>query len=422
MKKLLNFFVIVVASVVFSSYTVDEVPNVHVKDRNCYVTNPDGLLSAEAEAQLNVILGDIWQQTSAEPVAVAISTIGEEDINDFATALFTKWGIGKKDKSNGVLILVVDDIHKAVIRTGYGSEGLLPDIVCGRIIRDKMIPHFRDGDYDGGMLEAVKFMHEILTTPGDIEELKSQYENDAAQQETDPEELFQAFITLSLFFGFIGFVFILIMRLVYRKKDYFTRYQSMKKFRTPLLIITFLTMGMALPAWLLVLWSMRRYRNHKRKCPNCGKKMSKLNEQEDNNYLNAAQNVEEQLNSVDYDVWLCPQCGEVDILPYVNNKSLYKECPQCHARALQLVSNRVIKQATTRSTGQGVKTYACKGCGYRYEQPYTIPRRDDDDIAGGLIAGAAISGAFGGSGGGGGFSGGSFGGGMTGGGGASGGW
>ncbi len=239
MKKLLNFFVIVVASIVLSSYTVDEVPNVHVKDRNCYVTNPDGLLSAEAEAQLNVILGDIWQQTSAEPVAVAISTIGDEDINDFATALFTKWGIGKKDKSNGVLILVVDDIHKAVIRTGYGSEGLLPDIICGRIIRDKMIPHFSDGDYDGGMLEAVKFMHEILTTPGAIEELKSQYENDAAQQETDPEELFQAFVTLSLFFGFIGFVFILIMRLVYRKKDYFVRYQSMKKFRTPLLIITF---------------------------------------------------------------------------------------------------------------------------------------------------------------------------------------
>ncbi|MGM9840838.1 MAG: TPM domain-containing protein [Candidatus Limisoma sp.] len=421
MKKLLNFFVIVVASLVLSSYTVDEVPNVHVKNRNCYVTNPDGLLSAETEAQLNVVLGDIWQQTSAEPVVVIISTIGDEDYNDFATALFTKWGIGKKDKSNGVLILIVDDIHKAVIRTGYGSEGLLPDIICGRIIRDKMIPHFRDGDYDSGTLEAVNFIHEILTTPGAIEELKSQYENDAAQQETDPEELFKAFVTLSLFFGFIGFVFILIMRLVYRKKDYFTRYQSMKKFRTPLLIITFLTMGMALPAWLLVLWSMRRYRNHKRKCPNCGKKMHKLNEQEDNNYLNAAQNVEEQLNSVDYDVWLCPQCGEADILPYVNNKSLYKECPQCHARALQLVSNRVIKQATTRATGQGIKTYACKGCGHRYEQPYTIPRRDDDDIAGGLVAGAAIGGAFGG-GGGGGFSGGSFGGGMTGGGGASGGW
>ncbi|MGM9834026.1 MAG: TPM domain-containing protein [Candidatus Limisoma sp.] len=421
MKKLLNFFAIVVASLVLSSYTVDEVPNVHVKDRNCYVTNPDGLLSAEAEAQLNVVLGDIWQQTSAEPVVVIISTIGDEDYNDFATALFTKWGIGKKDKSNGVLILIVDDIHKAVIRTGYGSEGLLPDIICGRIIRDKMAPHFRDADYDGGTLEAVNFIHEILTTPGAVEELKSQYENDAAQQETDPEELFTAYVALSLFFGFIGFVFILIMRLVYRKKDYFARYQSMKKFRTPLLIITFLTMGMALPAWLLVLWSMRRYRNHKRRCPNCGKKMRKLNEQEDNKYLNAAQNVEEQLNSVDYDVWLCPQCGEVDILPYVNNKSLYKECPQCHARALQLVSNRVIKQATTRATGKGVKTYACKGCGHRYEQPYTIPRRDDDDIAGGLVAGAAISGAFGG-GGGGGFSGGSFGGGSTGGGGASGGW
>lgn len=421
MKKFLNFIVIFVTSLVLSSYTVDEVPNVHVKNRNCYVTNPDGLLSAEAEGKLNVTLGNIWQQTSAEPVVVIIKTIGDEDYNDFATALFTKWGIGKKDKDNGVLILVVDDIHKAVIRTGYGSEGLLPDIICGRIIRDKMAPHFREGDYDSGMLEAVNFMHEILTTPGAVEELKSKYENDAAQQEDDPEELFKAFVALALIIGFIGFVFILIMRIVLSGKDYFTRYQTMAKFRTPLLIITFLTMGMALPAWLLVLWSMRRYRNHKRKCPNCGKKMFKLNEQEDNNYLNAAQNVEEQLNSVDYDVWLCKQCGEVDILPYVNNKTVYKECPQCHARALRLVSNRVIKQATTRAAGCGVKSYACKGCGHRYEQQYTIPRRDDDDIAGGLIAGAAIGGALGGRGGGG-FSGGSFGGGMTGGGGASGGW
>ena len=48
----------------------------------------------------------------------------------------------------------------------------------------------------------------------------------------------------------------------------------------------------------------------------------------DNLYLNAGQDIEEQLGSVDYDVWLCPKCGETDIEPYLNHSSAYKQCPR----------------------------------------------------------------------------------------------
>lgn len=135
-----------------AAMTVDRVPNVHVADRTRYVSNPSGVLSDAAVASLDRQLGEIWKSTSAEVVIVAIDRIdGDMTPEEFATALFEKWGIGKADNDNGLLILVSRGDRAAQIRTGYGLEGVLPDIVAGRILRNDMFPRFREGDYDGGV-------------------------------------------------------------------------------------------------------------------------------------------------------------------------------------------------------------------------------------------------------------------------------
>ena len=122
-----------------TTYTVDQVPNVHLADRNRYVSNPDGILSPEAAAGIDSSLKSVWDATSAEVVVVAIDDISPDtDIDRFATDLFSSWGIGKKDKDNGLLLLIVKDQRKAVIRTGYGMEGTVPDILAGKIIRHAM--------------------------------------------------------------------------------------------------------------------------------------------------------------------------------------------------------------------------------------------------------------------------------------------
>ena len=182
MKNYIVSLIAVFATFLLSSYTVEEIPNVHIKDKTQYVTNPDNLISQQTVAGLNSIISNVWQTTSAEMVVVIVKTIGNEEINDFATRLYEHWGIGKKDKSNGVLIFVVEDQRQAVIRTGYGAEGLLPDVICGRIIRNIMAPEFKKGNYDQGLLNTVSYMHKLLTTPGAIDELKSYYKNDRPQQ------------------------------------------------------------------------------------------------------------------------------------------------------------------------------------------------------------------------------------------------
>ena len=178
-----------------ASYTVEEIPNVHMADRTKYVSNPDGILSQQAVDGLDIAIADIWQKTTAEVVAVVVKSIGEDEINDFATRLFEYWQIGKQDKSNGLLILVVEDQRKAVIRTGYGAEGLLPDVVCGRIIRQLMVPYFSKGDYDTGMLQSVAYIHKVLTTPGAVEELPLHRRHPVLHQ-----RLLQNFLLLALYY------------------------------------------------------------------------------------------------------------------------------------------------------------------------------------------------------------------------------
>ncbi|MDE6370225.1 MAG: TPM domain-containing protein [Duncaniella sp.] len=148
--RLFWVYAAIMTTLQLSAITVDEVPNVHRASRNEYVSNPSGVLSPETVAELNAMIAQVWRQTGAEVAVVAVDAIDPAMTpEEFATALFEKWGIGKSDKDNGLLLLISRDDHAVQIRTGYGMEGVVPDIIAGRIIRDEMIPRFREGDFDG---------------------------------------------------------------------------------------------------------------------------------------------------------------------------------------------------------------------------------------------------------------------------------
>ena len=399
-----------------AAYTPGDIPNVHLSDRTRYVSNPDGVLSPAAEARLDSLLGNIWQKTSAEVVVVAVESIEGGDIDSFATELFTLWGIGKKDNDNGLLILISRGDRRVTLRTGYGLEGPLPDAVCGRIIRNDMTPRFRNGDYDGGTIAAVAGVADRLGAPDVADEIRSRYPNDSrhTREDEDFSGLIDWLVTMAAVMTAIALTLYLWRSHATRRMPTLQRYQSLKQIRVPLLCLSVLGAG----APLIILWllnrKMKRVRDHARNCPNCGKPMEKLPEDKDNDYLTPAQDTEERINSVDYDVWLCRACGETDIIPYINDRAAYTVCPRCNARACQLTADRVITQPTVAREGQGVKVYTCRNCGFQNNRPYRIPRRQPPVVV--------IPSGGNGFGSGGGFSGGSFGGGMTGGGGASGSW
>lgn len=394
---------------------VKDVPNVHVADRTRYLSNPDGVISATAQAVADSIMGDIWHKTSAEVVAVVVNDLDEDhDIDDYATRLFEEWGIGKKDKSNGMLVVVAINDRSAVIRTGYGMEGVVPDVVASRILRNEMFPRFREGDYDGGLVATLSALSTVITDPDATEELMSRYRNDQRQSE---EEDWGEILTFLLCWGGLWLVAAgTAFGIAYFKnrKDTRKAYEAMKQLKITMLLS--LCVGLFIPILVYIPYAilLKKLRYKARQCPRCGGKMTYLKPGSDERWLSSGQLTERRLNSMEHDTWECGDCGYGRVESYPVAGSQYKKCPRCGFRAYKLYKSSVLRPATTLSAGEGERVYHCEHCGFDHTERYTIPRQ----------APVVIVPGFGGrgGGGGGGFSGGSFGGGFTGGGGASGRW
>ena|ERR1019366_3017515 len=93
--------------------------------------------------------------TSSAIVIITVQNLNGNDIAEVALQYLRGWGIGTKDKNNGIVILVSKEDHKARIETGYGMEGVIPDVTAREIIDDKMIPAFKENDYYRGFDNAV---------------------------------------------------------------------------------------------------------------------------------------------------------------------------------------------------------------------------------------------------------------------------
>ena len=125
---IITLFVSVLAAVVAQTdakaYTVETVPNVRLTDVRRYVSDPSGILTPPARDSINAVCARMEQQSGVEAAVVMLPSIGDEEPFDFAQSLFRHWGIGKKGKDNGVLVLFVMDRRVVRFHTGYGLEGL----------------------------------------------------------------------------------------------------------------------------------------------------------------------------------------------------------------------------------------------------------------------------------------------------------
>lgn len=144
------------------TYRVDDIPNVQRTDRTRYVSNPDGILSADAVARIDAVCGTLRERAIAQVAVVAVDDIAGGDVFDFSIDLFSKWGVGRAENDNGLGILLVKDRREVRFVTGGGLEGVLPDAICKRIQLKYMLPLFREGDYSGGMVAGVEAVAQLL--------------------------------------------------------------------------------------------------------------------------------------------------------------------------------------------------------------------------------------------------------------------
>jgi uncharacterized protein len=145
--------------------TVKEVPNPR-QVNNTWVTDKANILSNSTETQLNKMISDLEAKNGSEIAVVTVpDTKPSATPKTFATELFNFWGIGKKGKNNGVLLLISSGERRIQIETGSGIQSILPDAKAVRIIETEITPKFKQQNFDGGTLAGTKALVNVLQTP-----------------------------------------------------------------------------------------------------------------------------------------------------------------------------------------------------------------------------------------------------------------
>ena len=105
--------------------------------------------------QLTSTLAALEKRTGHQMVVVTVPDLGGQPIEDYARNLGNRWGIGRKEYNDGVVILMAPRERKIRISVGYGLESKLPNSLCQSIIDEAMLPRFRANDYAGGLAAGV---------------------------------------------------------------------------------------------------------------------------------------------------------------------------------------------------------------------------------------------------------------------------
>jgi len=156
-RSIYNFTLAILFSTVFVSQGFSQkIPDRPVPPK--LVNDFVGLLKPEEVGMLERKLVQFNDSTSTQIAIVIVPSFGGYDISDYSQRLAEKWGIGQKGLNNGLLILIkpkTSDSNSGIrIETGYGLEGVIPDITCAEIIDNEIIPAFRNNDYYGGLSNA----------------------------------------------------------------------------------------------------------------------------------------------------------------------------------------------------------------------------------------------------------------------------
>ncbi len=158
------------------------------------------------DTELTPIKQLILNQPVIDEANILAST-GAESIFDYGMKIAERWQLGSKKYDDGLLILVAVNDRKMHIFTGYGLEGILPDVALKRIIRDDITPQFKRGNYFSGLQAGLSAIQARLTA--NPEELaKKDKARVQHQNAPDQLELFKLAIVLCCFFGgFLGIFF-----------------------------------------------------------------------------------------------------------------------------------------------------------------------------------------------------------------------
>ncbi len=158
------------------------------------------LLSPAQKAALTAKLEALEKQSQRQLVVVTIPDLGGYDIADYGFRLGDHWGIGNKDRDDGALLIVAPNERKVRIEVGYGLEGVLTDALSARIIRNSIIPKFRENDFPGGIDAGVDAITQLLLLPPEEARKVAAEAAEAEKSSGDGGEMIFVILFVLLFF------------------------------------------------------------------------------------------------------------------------------------------------------------------------------------------------------------------------------
>jgi len=115
------------------------------------VIDQTGTLTAEQRAALDQKLTAFQARKGSQIAVLIVSTLAGEDAASFGIRVADAWKPGRKSSDDGAILIVAMQDRRVRIEVGYGLEGVLTDAVSRRVIDETLAPHFKVGDYAGGL-------------------------------------------------------------------------------------------------------------------------------------------------------------------------------------------------------------------------------------------------------------------------------
>ena len=165
MKKYYLIFCLLFFSIV--SYALTEIPTFDHR----VIDTSHTLESSQIDDLESSLIGFEKKRTDGAQIAVLmINKLDNETIEQYADRVFIQWKIGKKEKDNGILLLIVKDDKLMRIEVGYGFEGTITDLIASHIIREQLAPQFKKNNYYQGIHDALSVLISKLNDPQQVPE------------------------------------------------------------------------------------------------------------------------------------------------------------------------------------------------------------------------------------------------------------
>lgn len=171
---------------------------------NTPVIDQANILSDSDRQALSQHILKLYEQGKAQIGVVIVPTTGQEAIFDYAMRVAEQWQLGTAKRDNGLLMVIAINDRKIQILTGYGLEGVLPDIVAGRIIRNEITPYFKQAEYAQGIQSGLNEIERILNLDPEIAQQAAQELQEQQAQALHEQHARSQFWTYALIIIVVG--------------------------------------------------------------------------------------------------------------------------------------------------------------------------------------------------------------------------